>query len=70
MSLHKREEMIWTKDGVWLQTYAEDGAVRLSGCGKMDYAECQKFCFLHDLALTVLQKERVSRKCAKEAKQA
>lgn len=40
----KPDVLIWTKDQVWLQTYADDGAIRLSGCGKVSLASCKGFC--------------------------
>jgi hypothetical protein len=36
--------MIWTPDGVWLQTYDETGARRLSGCGRMRLHQVEVFC--------------------------
>lgn len=42
--MKRRELMIWTPDGVWLQTGAEDGALRLSHCGVIPLDEVKGFC--------------------------
>jgi hypothetical protein len=36
--------MIWTPDGVWLQTFDERGVMHLSGCGRMRLHQVEVFC--------------------------
>lgn len=36
--------MIWTKDGVWLQTHDSMGCMHLSGCGKLSLHSVEVFC--------------------------
>lgn len=46
--------MIWTKDGVWLQTFDETGTMRLSGCGQLSLHSVEVFC--RDRGITLYMK--------------
>lgn len=45
--------MIWKPEGVWLQTYAEDGAIRLSFCGRLSFPSVERFCQEHGIDLVI-----------------
>lgn len=47
-----QECMIWTPDGVWLQTTAE-GVVRLSGLGLLPVWSVEEFCRRRRIALFI-----------------
>ena len=42
--MRTQELMIWTPDGVWLQTGHDEGGVRLSHCGVIPLDEVKHFC--------------------------
>lgn len=45
--------MIWTPDGVWLQTLGVDGRRRSSYCGRLSLASASAFCGERKLRLHV-----------------
>lgn len=50
-----RECMIWTPDGVWLQTRSE-GRLRSSWCGRLSLASVSQFCAAKRLDLVVMKR--------------
>jgi len=44
--------MIWTEDGVWLQTHV-DGVLKLSGLGRFPLESVEEFCLLRRIPLSV-----------------
>lgn len=56
-----RECMIWTENGVWLQTTDSEGRLRLSGCGKLSLASVQAFCQRRRIPLSVVGRATAAR---------
>ena len=50
----KAECVLWTEDGVWLQTFDVGGTMRLSGLGRMSLHGVEIFCEERGLAFEVL----------------
>lgn len=53
MELKERASMIWTPDGVWLQTFDQMGAMKLSGCGKIALHSVEFFCASRGIPLLI-----------------
>jgi len=49
----EKDLMIWSEDGVWLQTVDGDGRVRSSFCGRLSRTSVENFCHEHGLAFAV-----------------
>jgi hypothetical protein len=55
-----RDCLIWTDDGVWLQTRGEDGVTRSSYCGQLDRLSVEFFAQTRGLGLHVHEPGRRS----------
>lgn len=51
--MKKDAVMIWTPDGVWLQTYDSEGNMKLSGCGKLSRPAVEFFCASRGIELSI-----------------
>lgn len=50
--------MVWTAEGVWLQTFDDQGQMRLSGCGQISLESVKFFCKTRGLQLTIVEAGR------------
>jgi hypothetical protein len=49
----KADCMLWTPEGVWLQVGGSGPSMRLSSCGQLSLASCERFCIEKQLPLFV-----------------
>lgn len=52
----KRECLLWSPDGLWLQTFSQDGQLRLSYAGRVSYLSAYDFAQRHHLEINVVDR--------------